>query len=286
MEKNALCLSGGGIKAFAHIGAIKALEESNIKFDMVAGTSSGSIIALLYALGYSSEEMYEIFKKYCKKIKYVDIKNIFKIIVGLVFRRKLIVNGLTDGKVIVKAIKEICKESGISNINEVKMPVIIPAVNLKNGELIVFSSKEIRNKISDEVKYVTDAPIDVTIRSSCSYPAVFSPYVWKGKQLVDGGIRENVAWKELKDIGATKVFGINFETQLKEKECCENMIEVAVRSMNMMAHELSNYELDGIDKLVTITTEKVGLLDTSKMDYLYETGYKTMKRYLKRTGMV
>ena len=64
------------------------------------------------------------------------------------------------------------------------------------------------------------------------------------------------------------------------------MIEVAVRSMNMMAHELSNYELDGIDKLVTITTEKVGLLDTSKMDYLYETGYKTMKRYLKRTGMV
>ena len=46
MEKNALCLSGGGVKAFAHIGAIKALEESNIKFNMVAGTSSGSIIAL------------------------------------------------------------------------------------------------------------------------------------------------------------------------------------------------------------------------------------------------
>ena len=63
------------------------------------------------------------------------------------------------------------------------------------------------------------------------------------------------------------------------------MIEVAVRSINMMAHELSNYELDGIDKLVTITTEKVGLLDTNKMDYLYETGYKTMKRYLKRAGI-
>ena len=74
MEKNALCLSGGGVKAFAHIGAIKALEESNIKFNMVAGTSSGSIIALLYALGYSSEEMYEIFKKYIKLFQFLICK--------------------------------------------------------------------------------------------------------------------------------------------------------------------------------------------------------------------
>lgn len=48
--KNGLCFSGGGIKGAAHIGAIKALEEENIKFNAVAGTSSGSIIATLYAL--------------------------------------------------------------------------------------------------------------------------------------------------------------------------------------------------------------------------------------------
>ena len=74
--KKALCFSGGGIKAFAHIGALKALEENNIKFDMVAGTSSGSIIAVLYALGYSSDEMYKTLKKYLKKVRYIDIKNI------------------------------------------------------------------------------------------------------------------------------------------------------------------------------------------------------------------
>ena len=64
----ALCFSGGGIKAFAHIGALKALEESNLKFDMVAGTSSGSIVAILYALGYSSSDMYKTLKKYLKKV--------------------------------------------------------------------------------------------------------------------------------------------------------------------------------------------------------------------------
>ena len=64
-----LCLIGGGIKAAAHIGALKAFEEANIKFDCVSGASSGSIIATMYALGYNSDEMWNMFKRYCKKIK-------------------------------------------------------------------------------------------------------------------------------------------------------------------------------------------------------------------------
>ena len=68
-----LCFSGGGIKVASHIGALKALEEKNIKFDCVSGASSGSIIATLYALGYNSDEMWKMFQKYYKKI-YEDIK--------------------------------------------------------------------------------------------------------------------------------------------------------------------------------------------------------------------
>lgn len=58
------------------------------------------------------------------------------------------------------------------------------------------------------------------------------------------------------------------------------MIEIAVRSMNLMERELSNYELNGIDELITITTQKVGLLDTSKIDYLYKKGYQIAKKYI------
>lgn len=52
-----LVLSGGGAKGLYHIGVIQALEENEIPIDYVAGTSMGSIIAALYAAGYSPEEM-------------------------------------------------------------------------------------------------------------------------------------------------------------------------------------------------------------------------------------
>ena len=45
--KTGLCLAGGGVKGAAHIGAIKAFEEKNIKFDYIAGTSSGRIVAAI-----------------------------------------------------------------------------------------------------------------------------------------------------------------------------------------------------------------------------------------------
>ncbi len=58
----ALVLSGGGAKGLAHIGVIKALEENNIPIDYIAGTSMGAIVAGLYASGFSTEEMEELFR--------------------------------------------------------------------------------------------------------------------------------------------------------------------------------------------------------------------------------
>ncbi len=53
----ALVLSGGSAKGFAHIGAIQVFEDEGIPFDVVAGTSAGSLIGSLYAVGYTGREM-------------------------------------------------------------------------------------------------------------------------------------------------------------------------------------------------------------------------------------
>ena len=57
-----LVLSGGGAKGMAHIGVIRVLEENNIPIDYIAGTSIGAIVGSLYAAGYKTEEMEELFK--------------------------------------------------------------------------------------------------------------------------------------------------------------------------------------------------------------------------------
>ena len=72
--KIALYLAGGGVKGVAHIGALKAFEESNIDFEYISGSSSGSIVATLYAVGYQADEIYQLFQKYSKKIKYFDMQ--------------------------------------------------------------------------------------------------------------------------------------------------------------------------------------------------------------------
>ena len=67
-----LVLSGGGARGFAHIGALKALEESGIKPDIISGVSAGAIIGVLYADGYSVNEIIEIFSS----IKFGDFAEI------------------------------------------------------------------------------------------------------------------------------------------------------------------------------------------------------------------
>lgn len=269
-----ICFSGGGIKGVAHIGALKAFEEENIKFDYIAGTSSGSIIACLYSVGYNSDEIYEIFKKYINKINYFEIKNIINLILGILIKRKIIITGLNSGKKIEKLINKECAKKEINNINQINKKLLIPCVNLKTGNVHIFSSIKNRNRkeYSDNIIYENNINIGKAVRASCSYPGVFSPCIIEDNYMVDGGIRENVPWKELKECGARKVISVIFQNEIKEKNEI-NMFDVISGSMELLCRELSNYELNGADYLLKIKTKNIQLLDKTKMDYLYNLGY-------------
>ena len=274
--KLGLSLAGGGVKGAAHIGVLKAFEEKNIKIDYISGTSSGSIVSTLYAIGYTPDEIYDIFKKYCKEINYISVGNIFKLIGGLIFKKKILIQGLNNGDKIEKLMTNLCIKKGIKNINQIKMPLVIPSVNLHNGEVYVFSSLQTRGTYNDKTKYINDIDIAKAVRASCSYPGVFSPCKYKDIELIDGGIRENVPWKETKLMGADKVISVVFEEELKKDDYI-NIIEVVMSAIGILSHELSNYELIGADELIRIKTSHMSLLDSSKIDYLYKLGYNTAK---------
>ena len=277
-----LCLSGGGIKAAAHIGALKAFEEENIKFDCVSGASSGSIIATMYALGYSSDEMWKMFKEFAPKIKYYQWSNIFKLVFGLIVKREITIDGLNSGKTIEKIIDDISANKNIRNINEIKMPLLISMVEVETGTVYIASSKQVRTTLSDKTRYINDMPIGTAVRASCSFPVVFSPCKYKNLELIDGGTRENLPWRSLKLIGAEEVWGIEFNTIYKKTECCNNIIEMAVRSIELQGRELAVYENTGIDKLININLRKVSLLDYTKMEELYKIGYIQAKKQIEQ----
>ena len=276
-----ICFSGGGIKGAAHIGAIKALEEENLKFDYISGTSSGSIIATLYAAGYSSDEMLKFFKKYAKKIKYVDPKNILILLINLFIKRKIVIKGFNEGTIIERLLNKELNKKNIRNISDIKKELLIPSIDINTGEINVFISKENRAKYLDNIIYINNVNIGKAVRASCSYPVVFSPCKIDGKQLVDGGLRENVPWKLTKEKGADKVLSIIFDEEKNKKNYCKNILEVASNSLGILCHEISNYDLEGADYLLKIKTEKVQLLDYKKIDELYLKGYKQTKQKIK-----
>lgn len=272
--KLGLSLAGGGIKGFAHIGAIKALEEAGIHFDYISGTSSGSIVAMLYACGYSTDEIYDIFRANVRKIRYVDFENIRRIVKRFFAGEGLKIDGLNSGGVIKKLVDEYCLKKGITNIKQIRMPIVISAVNLCTEELYVFSNNIIQNRDRD-IKYINSVSVGTAVQASCSYPGIFCPCRYGENLLVDGGIAENLPWRETKKAGADKVLSIVFVD--KDKKRCDNIYDVLNKSFSILCSELADYEWDGTDYLLKLYMPKVGLLAEGRQEELYELGYKQTK---------
>lgn len=226
--------------------------------------------------GFNYNEILILFKKYSKKIKYIDWKNIIKLIYGVLIKRKIIIAGLNSGEIIEEIIDQVAIKKNIKKIKDINMPLLIPSVNVYNGEIYFFCSKNIRTNFSDKIIYDNKINIGKAVRSSCSYPLVFSPCRYGNIELIDGGIRENIPWKGLKEIGADKVISVIFDKKLDGK-CCNNVIEVVNNSMDILSHELLNYEIEGTDYLLKIKIENISLLDMEKIDELYKIGYRATK---------
>lgn len=161
--KLGLALAGGGVKGAAHIGVIKALEENGIKIDIVAGTSIGSIVASLYAMGYSTEKMLEIFKYFAKEIMRTDARHLAG---NLKTTKRLLGYGLLSGENTEIALKECAKSKGIKKIKDIKMPISIPTVDIVESKKYVFTnSSEL-----EEDYYIKDCLIEKAVRASSSYP--------------------------------------------------------------------------------------------------------------------
>ena len=261
--KLGLALSGGGIRGIAHAGVLKALEDNNIKVDVIGGTSSGSMIASLYAAGYSPYHIYTLFKKYSKEIAQINTKPIIK---NYMINKKITLKGLKTGNSIEKIFDNVINKQGIYNINDVKMPLVIPTVDLMDCQEYVFTNKAPEK----EKKYITDINIGKAIRASSSFSAVFSPCEFKEHAFIDGGALDNVPVNEVRKQGADVVIGVKFNSDEITKD--SNIMDMTMKTIDIMGSKISEENLKEANFILNVYTDKTGLLDTQNLTLAINTG--------------
>lgn len=288
--KIGLALAGGGVKGAAHIGAIQALEENNIKISAVAGTSIGSIVAALYAMGYTPEEMLKLFKYFAKSMLKTDPRYL---VANIRYTKSLLGSGVISGQAIEDAVQECARLKNITSIQDILMPIAIPTVDIKTGKEYIFTNRKVDKtqyvtKLNEnqteytaiinqeEQYYMTDIEIGKAVRASCSYPGVFSPLEYKDYRFVDGGVLDNVPTEELKKLGVDQLITIKFPP--KEVENPRNALDVLLRCMDIMFHEKDTRSAKCSDYILNLDLTSSSTFDIKKIDYCYEIGYQTTKQ--------
>ena len=266
-----IVLAGGGIRGIAHVGVLKALEDNNIQIDAIAGTSAGSIVATLYAMGYTPNYIYLLFKKYAKDIINIRSKPIINGITKFIRNKKIGITGLNDGIMLEKIYNEISRKKGFKYIGDIRMPLVIWAVDVGEAKEYIFTNCASRNDRNDY--YITEIEIGKAVRASSSFPAVFCPCEFKNHLFMDGGVLDNLPVEELKRVYNGKIMSVNFEADSVEKNY--DLMDFVMKTLDIAGNKLSEKSLNLSDFVLTVPTDRTGLLDIKKMDKCYNFGYKT-----------
>ena len=246
-----LALSGGGVRGFAHIGALRALEDVGIKPDVIAGVSAGSIVASFYAAGMSADVIFNLFGSIdMSKFLQVDITK--------------------SGFLKLDKFKRFLETNlPIKNIEELLIPTIIAATDIEQQHEMPFTSGNIAERVV----------------ASCSIPLVFRPVKIDGSYCVDGGVLHNLPSFYLKPVCNT-VIGINV-SPLKLGPIKLNVRSLAYRTYKLMTMRNVVADKQLCDLLVDIISiQGHSTFDTSAANKIAQKGYFETMKILKNSQLI
>ena len=274
-QRVGMVMSGGGAKGLYHIGVIKALEENGIPIDYVSGTSMGSIIAGLYAIGYSPDQMADIFRSdvvgYWMSGK-IPAKYIYY------FRHKQPNAAMLSLRLDPTRDKKIAQlPTNLISSYQIDMAFVefFSAPNaLCKGDFsklfVPFRCIATDAAAQKEVVYRT-GNLGKAIRASMTIPLVFRPLKQDSTLLYDGGMYNNFPWQVLKeDFNPDILIGSKCTAGNSKPE--EDNVMEQILALTMMH---TDYTLPSSnDILIEHAFEDVTTLDFSKVDYIIQRGYE------------
>lgn len=165
-----MVLSGGGARGWIHLGTIKAIKEFGLPIDTIGGTSIGSVIGAMYAMGLSPDEIAEKATSFSNSLRrYVSLKNFTFPVVGMF-----------SGKDITRALQDLC---GNLSIEDLPMYFFCTSCNISTSCVSIHSSGNLFEKV----------------RASVSVPALMPPMIMDGDPHVDGSVLNDLPVNTMKN---------------------------------------------------------------------------------------
>ena len=284
--KVGLVLSGGGAKGAAHIGVLKYIEEAGIPIDYIAGTSMGSIVGGMYALGYTSDEILSIIsevdwdrlisdqverKKISYERKYESRSQLLTIpfsvgtdkqeLQSRSFKNSL-PTGIVSGDNLINLFNSLSVGySDPLDFNDLPTPFLCIATNVINGEADVLN-KGVFSK---------------SLRASMAIPVLFDPVKIDDILYADGGLVNNFPAEQCRAMGADYVIGVSMSPGLESDP--ENLTSLfsQVKQLKEIItdKEFENYHKK-CDIFISPDLKGVGMLsfDAESVARVTESGYE------------
>ena len=265
----ALVLSGGGARAFAHIGVLRALHELRVPVDIVVGTSMGSVVGGAYAAGASIPDL-ERMARHTDWERVVADRPARE---DLEFRRReedvLLPSRIEFG---VHGDGISLPPSAASNAAlEQALGRLLPAGTRDRpvSELTLPFRSVASDLVTGELVDLVDTPLFLAIRASLAVPGVFAPVRVNNRLVVDGGLVRNLPIDLAHKMGADIVIAVNVGTPLAPEKNLGSALGVAQQMINILTEQnvqRSIRELRAQDILVAPELSGIGFLDFRNVD--------------------
>jgi NTE family protein len=240
--RTGIVLSGGGARGFAHLGVLKALNDAGIYPDVIAGTSAGALVGVLYADGYTPDEI----------LKMMNASSSLHYVRPTVSR---------EGLLLISGIERILIENlRAKKFEDLKIPLFVTATDLNNGVAEYFSSGELLRPVI----------------ASASIPVLFKPVIINKIHYVDGGVLDNMPIKPIE--GQCDFIIGSFVNPTGYEKTVTSLIQIAERTFMLNMSKDLDHKAKKFDVFIAPPELKdYKILDPEKAIEVFDIGYKATK---------
>jgi NTE family protein len=224
------------------------LEESGLRPDCIAGTSSGALVAALYAAGLSVTEI----ERLADQARWRDLVR------PTVPRR-----GLVDTS---RVYELLARTIGHRSFADLELELAVLACDITSGEEVV----------------ITTGDVAAAVQASCAVPGIFAPVRLGGRLLVDGGIVQNVPAEVCRQLGAVVVVAVDLSTFSPAAHEPRSIFEVILNTLQIIVSKQAEYETRNADVVIRPPLADLSFIDLELAPEFIARGYESARRSLKQ----